>query len=109
MRSDGNLLEETALERALRNSQAQGNLVLEPQAQFTASQVRALKTFHEDFFDAPPAASEAKALGQETASALQALIAQLQALAAQTAKYPFLSALTPALEALDEIAGKPYA
>ena len=39
VRSDGNLLEDAALERALRNSQAQGNLVLEPQVQFTASQV----------------------------------------------------------------------
>ncbi len=108
VRADGNLLEEEALERALRNTHAQGNLVLEPQVEFTASQVRALKTFFEDFFDAPPGASEAKALGKETGAALQELVQQLAPLAAQTAQYPFLQALTPVLEKLRELTGKPY-
>ena len=42
------------MERALRNAHGHGNVVLEPQVEFTASQVRALKEFFEDFFDAPP-------------------------------------------------------
>jgi hypothetical protein len=82
--------------------------VLEPQIEFTASQVRALKEFFEDFFDAPPRASEAKALGKETGTALQDLMHQLNPLAAQASQYPFLNALTPVLEKLKELTGKPY-
>lgn len=108
VRTDGNLLEDDELERALRNTHGHGNVVLEPQVEFTASQVRALKEFFEDFFDAPPHSSEAKALGKETGTALQELMHQLTPLAAQASHYPFLSALTPVLEKLKELTGKPY-
>jgi len=108
VRADGNLLEEDELERALRNTHGHGNVVLEPQVEFTASQVRALKEFFEDFFDAPPRSSEAKALGKETGTALQDLMHQLTPLAAQASQYPFLNALTPVLEKLKELTGKPY-
>jgi len=108
MRVDGNLLEENELERALRNTHGHGNLVLEPQVEFTASQIRALKEFYEDFFDTPPRASEAKALGSETAEAFQQLTQQLTSLTALVSQYPFLSALTPVLDKLKELNGKPY-
>lgn len=108
VRADGNLLEEDDLERAMRNTHGHGNVVLEPQVEFTASQVRALKEFFEDFFDAPPRASEAKALGKETGTALQDLTHQLTPLAAQASQYPFLNALKPVLEKLKELTGKPY-
>ncbi len=108
VRTDGNLLEEDELERALRNTHGHANVVLEPQVEFTASQVRALKELFEDFFDHPPRASEAKALGKETGTALQALMDQLSPLAAQATRYPFLNTLTPVLEKLKELTGKPY-
>lgn len=108
VRTDGNLLEEDELERALRNSHGHGNVVLEPQVEFSASQVRTLKEFFEDFFDAPPGAGEAKALGKETGTAFQELTHQLTPLAAQASQYPFLNALTPVLEKLKELTGKPY-
>lgn len=108
VRVDGNLLEENDLERALRNTHGHGNVVLEPQVEFTQSQVRVLKAFYEDFFDAPPGASEAKALGKETSTALQELMHQLTPLAAQASQYPFLNALKPVLEKLKELTGKPY-
>ena len=73
VRADGNLLEDTELERALLNAHGTGNVVIEPQVEFTASQVRALEVFYEDFFDAAPSASEAKALGKEAASRMQAM------------------------------------
>jgi hypothetical protein len=107
-RTDGNLLEENELERALRNTHGHGNLVLEPQVEFTASQIRALKEFYEDFFDTPPRASEAKALGSETAEAFQQLTQQLTSLTALVSQYPFLSGLIPVLEKLKELNGKPY-
>ena len=108
VRTDGNLLEEDDLERALRNTHGHGNVVLDPQVDFTASQVRALKEFYEDFFDEPPRDSEAKALGKETGTAVQELLHQLTPLAAQVSQYPFLNALTPVIEKLKEIGDKPY-
>lgn len=108
IRKDGNILEEDDLEHALLNSRAHANVVLEPQIDFTASQVRNLKAFYEDFFDAPPQSGEAKALGKETATAIQELIAQLNVLVAQTGQYPFLNALMPVVEQLKAISGKPY-
>ncbi len=109
VRVDGNLLEENELEGALRNTHGHGNVVLEPQVEFTASQVRALKEFFEDFFDTPPRASEAKALGQETGAAIQEHVRQLNLIGAQTSQYPFLNALMPVFEELKEFTGKPYA
>ncbi len=108
VRTDGNLIEEDELERTLRNTHGHGNVVLQPQIEFTASQVRALKEFYEDFFDAPPSANEAKALGKEVGTALQALMHQLTPLAAQAPQYPFLKVLTPVIESLKELSGKTY-
>jgi hypothetical protein len=107
-RTDGNLLADNELERALRNTHVHGNLVLDPQVEFTASQIRALKEFYEDFFDAPPRSGEAKALGSETSEAFQQLSQQLTSLMVLAPQYPFLSALNPALEKLKELNGKPY-
>ena len=108
VRIDGNVLEDDALERALRNTTAHGNVVLEPQVDFTASQVRALKEFYADFFDTPAGSGEAKALGKESEAAFKQLIIELNVLVAQTAQYPFLAALKPVIETLKDIASKPY-
>lgn len=108
VRTDGNLLEEDELERALHNTHGHGNVVLEPQIEFPPPQVRALKEFYEDFFDAPPRAGEAKPLGKETGAALQELMHQLTPLVSQASQYPFLNALTKVLEKLKELTGKPY-
>lgn len=108
VRTDGNLLEDNELELALRNTHAHGNIILEPQVEFTASQVRALKDFYGDFFDEPPQASEAKSLGQATGIALKELMHSLTPLVAQATQYPFIKMLIPVIEKLKEISGKPY-
>ncbi len=106
VRADGNVLEDNDLERALRNTREHGNMVLEPQVEFTASQIRALRNVFEDFFDAPPHAGEARELGKETCGAFRDLIQQLTPLAALGANYPFLNGLTPVIEKLTELAAK---
>jgi hypothetical protein len=108
VRTDGNLLEGNELERALRNSHGHGNVVLDPQVEFTASQVRALKELYEDLFDAQPAGNEAKALGRETGAALQELVHVLEPIVAQSNRYPFLAALVPVHEKLKSLTGKSY-
>lgn len=108
LRADGNLLEEDEVARALRNTHGHGNVVLDPQIEYTASQVRTLKSFFEDFFDTPPQATEPRALGKETATALGELYEQLLTLTSQADRYGFLQALTPIAERLKELKGQPY-
>jgi len=107
-RSDANILEDIELERALRNTHTHANVILEPQIEFTASQVRQLKDFCADFFDKPPAGGEAKALGKETGTALKELIHSLESMAVQKTYYPFLCSLYEPLATLRGITDKPY-
>lgn len=108
-RSDGSPLEGEALQRSLQNAHALANIVLELQVEFTPAQTRKLKQFYGEFFDSQPAGSEGKALGLETAEAFTALKNELAVLEAQSSRYPFLTALSSAQEAVREVAGKPYA
>nr|WP_220184430.1 hypothetical protein [Cylindrospermopsis raciborskii] len=83
------------------------NIILEPQIDFTASQVRALKKLYTDFFNEPAPSGDAKLLGQKTATAISDLIDRLEALS--TSHYPFKEKLSSAIARLRTINGKPYA
>lgn len=106
IRQDSNALEADALERSLRNTNAHATLVLEPQIEFTASQIRTLKEFFADFFDKPAVSNEARALARETIDELKDLEIELVELNAQKALYPFLSVLDAVLVTLKEVAEK---
>ena len=106
IRQDSNALEAEALERSLRNTNAHATLVLEPQVEFTASQVRTLKDFFADFFDKPATSNEARALSRETIDALKDLEIELVELNAQKALYPFLSVFDAVLVTIKEVAEK---
>lgn len=106
VRQDSNPLEQDALERSLRNTNAHNSLVLEPQVEFSASQVRTLKEFFADFFDKPASSNEARALARETIDALKDLDIELADLHGQKAQLPFLSVLTPVLATLKDVASK---
>ena len=107
-RADANLLEGDDLERALTNTQAFGNLILEPRTEYTASQLRRLKDFYNDFFDRPPSATEARTLGKETREAFRELLGDLRTLHAQMRQYPFLAALQNPIEAIADLVAKDY-
>ena len=106
---DSNILEGDALEKALRSASGYGNVILEPQIDFTASQTRNLKEFYQEFFDASPRMHEAKALGKETGEAFQELLNTLTPIASQVSQYQFLQALEPAIALISEVEGKSYA
>ena len=108
MQRDANILDGGELERALVNTHAYANLVLEPQIEFTAGQVRGLRDFYADFFDQPTATNEAKALGRETAEAFQKMRDDLVDLEGQSGQYPFLSALREPIRRLEELTNKRY-
>jgi len=97
------------LVRALKNTHTQSNIVLEPQVEFSPVQVRKLKEFYEDFFDAPPKANEAKTLGKTTGESLQKTLQELEILAAEKAQFPFLNVLNQPIELLRTLVNKPYA
>lgn len=107
-RADSNLLEDETLERAIKNTHGFASLILEPQIEFTAAQVRRLKDFYNDFFDSPPSASEARALGKETVEAFNRTLREIEALYGQRDRYPFLVALVEPLDLLREFTGKSY-
>lgn len=105
-RQNGNPLEGDALEKALLNTNAHATMVLEPQQDYTASQLRCLKDFFAEFFNHPARSNDAKALALETIEALKALELELTELHGQKIQYPFLSALDTALIKLKDIASK---
>jgi hypothetical protein len=106
VRQDSNSLEHDALERSLRNTSVHASLVLEPQVEFSASQVRTLKEFFADFFDKPASSNEARALAREAIDALKDLEIELADLHGQKAQLPFLSVLTPVLATLKDVGSK---
>lgn len=106
VRQDSNPLEGDNLERSLRNTNAHTSLVLEPQIEFSASQVRHLKEFFADFFDRPASSNEARALARETIDAIKELEIELADLHGQKALYGFLSALDGVMATLKEVASK---
>jgi hypothetical protein len=107
-RGDGELLEDQALLAALKNTQKHGNLVLEPQIEFASSAVRSLKDFYEQFFDTPPRANEARALGAEAATAFESLGHELRTLVARKSEFPFLAALEHPAERMAKLGKKSY-
>lgn len=109
VRKDSNLLEGDDLLSAIRNSHGHANIILDPQVEYSATQVRSLKEFYEDFFDSPPRSGEAKPLGQETSQAITKMLEALTPIASQVRHYPFLKILDPVMERLKELRGKPYA
>ncbi|MFZ4715531.1 MAG: BREX system P-loop protein BrxC [Bacteriovoracaceae bacterium] len=108
LRLDGNLLEGQELDRAILNSQLHQQVIIESQAEFTASQVRQLKDFYKDFFDDQPQASEAKVLAQDTVNRFKTLNEEVMKLLYQKEQYPFLSVLSPVAEKLDSMSKKQY-
>jgi len=107
-KSDANILEGSDLSRALKNTHGFPNVILEPQAEFSNSQIRKLKDFFSDFFDRPAAADEAKLLANETRQAFQDLHQQLREYHAQIQTYPFMSAIAGPIQFIEEILEQSY-
>ena len=90
----------------MRNTSVHAQLILEPQVEFSAAQVRGLKDFFADFFNRPAKANDAKALANETIAAILELELELAELLGQKEQYPFLFVLDGVLAKLKDAAGK---
>ncbi len=106
---DGEMLEGNALGAALRNSSAHGALILEPQVEFSISQVNRLKRFYCEFFEVPPDENEAKALAGETNNELKKIATKLGGWLEQTGEFPFLEVLREPLKTINAAIGHNYA
>lgn len=107
VRHDGNILEDNDLEKALLNSRDYSAIMLEPLMEFTQSQIRQLKEFCSEFFDAPVKSDiDAKALGKETEIRFAKKKNELLVMASQIAPYPFKDILKTPIECMQELTGK---
>jgi energy-coupling factor transporter ATP-binding protein EcfA2 len=110
-RKDSELLQQKPLAEAIKNSREHGNVILEPQVEYSASQVRQLKEFYSGFFNEPaPAgqAGETSGLGKKVAEKLAATATELQGLVAQKNVFPFLETVEEGRAKIAAIAKKPY-
>lgn len=108
IRIDSNLLEDIhEIETAILNTRKHKNILLLPQTEFTASQIRTLKDFFQDFFNELPNSNDAKTLARETRSRINEMHGKLSDYAKKQSKYPFLSALSPVLDKIGGMVEKP--
>ena len=105
---DRDTLEDKDIEKSLLNTSMQPNITIEPQIDYTVSQVRALKEIYEDFFDEPAKSTEAKDLALETAKKLQDKQRELETILAQKNSFPFVVSVNSAIEFLKDISSKQY-
>ncbi|CDZ41692.1 Putative ATPase-like protein [Neorhizobium galegae bv. officinalis] len=106
-RADSALLEGDALVQGLRNSHALGNILLSPQIEFTAAQVRKSRELFQALFDLPASGNDARSLGAEWQVQLRKLTSELEALGRQATGYPFVAALDPLRILLDSMRDQP--
>lgn len=106
-RSDSALLEGNELVQGLRNSHALGNILLSPQIEFTASQIRKSRELFQELFDLPASGNDARSLGAEWQAQLRKLTSELEALGRQVTGYPFVASLDPLRILLDNMRDQP--
>ena len=102
-RADSALLEGDALVQGLRNSHALANILLSPQIEFTAAQIRKSRELFQELFDLPASGKDARSLGAEWQVQLRKLTGELDALGRQATGYPFVAALDPLRNLLESM------
>jgi len=100
-RADSALLEGDALVQGLRNSHALGNILLSPQIEFTAVQIRKSRELFQELFDLPASGNDARSLGAEWQTQLRKLLGDVEQESRAIAAYPFAAALDPLRTMLD--------
>lgn len=99
-------LEGGDLARALQASAQHGVLLLSPQQEFTAAQLRKLKDLYAAMFDRPADTGDARGLGALWVKGIGDLLVEINQLVGQSARYPFVAALAPLQAVLKAVADK---
>jgi hypothetical protein len=106
-RVDSAIKEGLDLAKALNNSHALTNILLTPQTEFSAAEIRRAKELYQELFAHPSSGTDARSLGAEWATSIDTLEAEVDGLVRQSHRYPFLTALEPFHELLQGMKGKP--
>ncbi|MFV1484921.1 MULTISPECIES: BREX system P-loop protein BrxC [unclassified Phaeobacter] len=106
-RVDSAIKEGLDLAKALNNSHALTNILLTPQTEFSAAEIRRAKELYQELFAQPSSGTDARSLGAEWATSIDTLEAEVDGLVRQSHRYPFLTALEPFHELLRGMKGKP--
>jgi hypothetical protein len=107
-RLDSDVLSGSELAKEIRARKAHAQITLQPQREFGGQQVKALKTFYDDFFGKPLRGSDPKTLGELTRTAFDALAADFRELSARSESYPFKENLNRIQPVLTAATGKSY-
>ena len=105
-RIDSTVTEGLDLAKALNNSQALPNILLTPQTEFSAAEIRKAKEVYQELFSRPSAGTDARSIGAEWATSIDELEAEVDALTRQKHAYPFLASLEPFQHLLRSLKGK---
>ena len=108
IRESTNLLDDSELAKALRNTALHSKLILDPQVEYTQSQIRAVKEFYNDMFERMASSTEAKALAKDVQTAFSEMTLELEKLYLQADQYPFLRILDNVISELKKLKDKPY-
>ena len=108
-RSDSSVLEGLDLARNLNNVHALANILLTPQVEYSAAQIRAAKQLYKELFGLPSDGTDARTIGAEWVDSIRTLAEEIARLVAQKSQYPFLNALEPLSTKIGGIVGKPAA
>ena len=103
------LLDARAALESLKNSRQHGSLRVRLQEQFDATNVNALKRFHQEFFDRRNDGTDARSAGQLTCEALVGEARDIGILLDQATRYPFIEKLRPLSTQVAALAEKDYA
>lgn len=95
------------LAKALNNSHALPNILLTPQTEFSAAEIRRAKELYQELFARPSSGTDTRSLGAEWATSIDTLEAEVDGLVRQSHSYPFLTALEPFHQLLRGMKGKP--
>ncbi len=108
VKEDSNILADNEIASALRSTQRQPNLILQPQMDFSPSQIRNLKDFYGDFANEPASENDAKTLALNTAELIKNKLKDVEFLLAKESEFKFLNSLKPIKDKLEECTGKAY-
>ncbi|MEP3524000.1 MAG: BREX system P-loop protein BrxC [Hyphomicrobiales bacterium] len=106
-RMDSAVKEGVDLARALNNSHALPNILLTPQQEFTAAELRRAKELYQELFSHPSSGTDARSLGLEWITSLGALETEVDDYVRNSDRYPFLAMLSAFHELLRGMKGKP--
>jgi len=106
-RIDSTVTEGLELAKALNNSHALPNILLTPQTEFSAAELRKAKEIYQELFSRPSAGTDARSVGAEWAISVDDLETEVDALTRQKHAYPFLTALEPFQAQLKAMKAKP--